>query len=314
MPAIIPFISQLPDSEQLIWLDELNSILPNETFDLVKNINACDRNQCEIAIVANPSQDDLKLFPNLKWVQSLWAGVENLIQPSIDQDFKLVRMVDPTLTETMAEAVLAWSLYLHRKMPSYTIQQKEKVWQPQPYVFPCQCNIGILGLGELGQASAKRLIDNGFSVMGWSRTKKNIDGLKTFDGKEGLVEMLKITNILVCLLPLTKETRGMIDNNLLAQLPKGASLVNFARGSIVKIDDLIKTLTEKNLYHAVLDVFEEEPLDPNSPLWDNPRITVLPHIAATTNIETATKIVAKNILDYRKTGKINFDVDLKKGY
>ena len=111
MPAIIPFISQLPDSQQLEWLAKLNSVLPEETFVLAKNIKAYDRSKCEIAIISNPSPDDLALFSNLKWVQSLRAGVENVIQPSIDHGFKLIRMVDPTLTETMAEAVLAWSLY-----------------------------------------------------------------------------------------------------------------------------------------------------------------------------------------------------------
>jgi len=314
MKPVIPFISQQSRQLQTDWINKLTSAIPSESFKLANEINPLEQKQCKIAIVANPSQDDLKLFPNLKWVQSLWAGVENLIQPSIDQGFKLIRMVDPTLTEAMAEAVLAWSLYLHRKMPSYATQQKDKVWLPQPYVFPNQCKIGILGLGELGQASAKRLLDNGFSVMGWSRTKKNINGVKTFHGPEGLAQMLKATNILVCLLPLTKDTQSMIDNKLLSQLPKDASLINFARGQLVNTKDLVNALNHNEMYHAVLDVFEKEPLSSNNPLWTNQKITVLPHIAAATNLDTAVKIVAKNIIEYRNTGKINSVVNLNRGY
>jgi len=314
MKPIIPFISQQTEQQQTTWIEKLRSALPEESFEPAKQINETNQKQCEIAVVANPAPTDLSLFPNLKWVQSLWAGVEHLIQPSINQNFKIVRMIDPFLTETMTEAVLAWSLYLHRKMPTYTLQQEEKLWLPHIYIPSNQCNIGILGLGELGQASAKRLVHNGFSVMGWSRSRKNINNVKTFSGQDGLVEMLKTTNILVCLLPLTKETQGVINHNLLAHLPKGASLINFARGGLIVTDDLMNLLDKNELYHAVLDVFEREPLDSTSTLWSNQKITILPHIAATTNIETATKIVAQNILNYRQTGKIDSDVDLKKGY
>ena len=150
--------------------------------------------------------------------------------------------------------------------------------------------------------------------MGWSKSKKNIANIKTFSGQGGLIEMLKTTNILVCLLPLTKETQGLINRELLTQLPKDASLINFSRGQLVNTKNLINALDKDQLYHAVLDVFEKEPLDPNSPLWVNPKITVLPHITAVTNIETAAEIVKKNILNYRSTGKINSEVDLKKGY
>ena len=314
MQTTIPFISQLPDEEQLKWLSKLRAALPDETFELAKDISKPVRKKCSFAIVANPTKNELSLFPNLKWVQSLWAGVENLIQPSIEQGFQLSRMIDPQLTETMAEAVLAWSLYLHRKMPCYQIQQKNKIWKPIEYTNTNQCNIGILGLGELGKASAKRLSENGFPVLGWSRTKKDLAGVKTFAGQGGLIEMLNIANILVCLLPLTKETHGMVDKKLLSLLPKNASLINFARGQIVNTQDLERSLNNADMYHAVLDVFEQEPLEQSSSLWSNPKITILPHIAATTNIETATKIVAQNISDYRLTGKINSKVDLKNGY
>ena len=314
MQTLIPFISQLPEAEQYDWLAKLSSTLPNEKFELVRNISKSDRQKCDIAIVANPSEEELSLFPNLKWVQSLWAGVENLIQPSIQQGFQLSRMIDPLLADTMAEAVLTWSLYLHRKIPSYQKQQQNKIWKPLEYTPTNQCNIGILGLGELGRASASRLSANGFRVLGWSRTKKELANIKTYAGQSGLTKMLKQTNILVCLLPLTKETKGIVNAELISHLPQNASLINFARGQIVNTSDLESALNNDQLSHAVLDVFEQEPLDRNSYLWDNPKITLLPHIAATTNPDTATKIVAQNILDYRRTGKINSEVNLERGY
>jgi len=314
MKAVIPLITQSSTQRQQAWLNGLQKAMPNERLMVAEEVSKSERKNCEIAIVANPDPNVLKLFPNLKWVQSLWAGVESLVKPSIENNFKLVRLVEPKLAETMAEAVLAWTLYLHRKMPSYSTQQKDKVWQQLPYSSSKECKVGILGLGELGKASANRLIDNNFQVLGWSQSEKKIADVKSFSGKAGLIKMIEKTHILVCLLPLTEQTKGIIDKNLLQNLPKGASIINFARGDLLKTDDLLTELKRDHLYHAVLDVFEKEPLESKSELWSHSNITVLPHISATSNIETVIEIVEKNILEYRKAGKLNSVVDVGRGY
>ena len=319
MRPIVPLVCQLSELEQQNWLRLLSEALPDEQFAIPEQINSTQRELCEIAIVANPALEDLQSFPNLKWIHSLWAGVEKLLDTnSADSEalpsFKIVRMIDPQLTETMAEAVLAWTLYIHRQMPTYGAQQREKIWQPQPYTSPDQYTIGILGLGELGQTSALRLFKNGFQVAGWSRTPKQIPGVTSYCGEEGLKAMLPQCQVIICLLPLTKDTNGLLNKHFLSQLPKGASIINFSRGSVINIDDLLQSFAQGKLYHAVLDVFEQEPLDKDSVLWSHPNITVLPHISATTNPETAVSIVARNIQNYRQTGKLNSVVDIKKGY
>ena len=314
MNPVIPLICTLPEVHQQTWLKLLTEALPDESFVLADHIEELERSQCEIAIVANPEAHVLKTFPNLKWVQSLWAGVENLLDVSAEQGFKIVRLVDPQLAVIMSEAVLAWTLYLHRKMPTYTKQQQDKVWSQLVYSPPAECKVGILGLGELGQSSARRLTNNGFDVMGWSQAAKNIENVESFCGEQGLAQMLKDCQILVCLLPLTDQTRQIINKDLLAQLPKDASVINFARGPLVSVKDLLQALDEGSLYHAVLDVFNQEPLEPESKLWGHPGVTVLPHITAATHPGSAIKTVAKNILDYRNNGRLDSYVDVNRGY
>lgn len=229
-------------------------------------------------------------------------------------DFKLVRLVDPVLAQTMSEAVLTWVLYLHRDMPKYLQQQKSSHWQQHHYVLPKERTVGILGLGELGKLSATRLNDNGFNVIGWSQSEKLIKGVHCYSGDDGLIEMLKQSHILICLLPLTTTTYQLINHNLLQHLPKGASLINFARGGIVANEDLIKNLDNGTLEHAVLDVFEQEPLDQNDVFWSHEKITVLPHISAPTHFKSAGEIVANNIRNYRKEGELPVHIDWRKGY
>src|SRR5690606_3677210 len=166
--------------------------------------------EVEVAIVANPDPASIRRFPALQWVQSLWAGVEKLVAEPAFTALPVVRMVDPQLARTMAEAVLAWTLYLHRDMPAYLAQQRARLWRQLPYVAPADRRVGLLGLGALGEAAARVLRQAGFAVRGWSRTPKrfeDLQGLDTFSGEDGLREMVRQIDILVCLLPLTRQTR-----------------------------------------------------------------------------------------------------------
>ena len=310
---MIPFISQLSKNDQLIWLKALNDALPNETVVLADKMSK-EQQLCKIAIVANPDITVLSQFKNLQWLHSVWAGVEKLMVTLKNSPIKVTRLIDPMLSQTMAEAVLAWTLYLHRDMPTYAKQQQQKQWLQQPYTPASQRRVGILGLGELGCASALQLSNHGFSVMGWSRTAKTLAGIATFSGDNGLTEMVTQSDILVCLLPLTPATKEIINSELLSQMPTGSSVINFARGGIIHTEALLKALNSKQINHAVLDVFDQEPLSSDSELWQHPNITVLPHVSAPTNMNSACAIVASNIVHYRQTGQLPACVDKVKGY
>ncbi|ASP48682.1 2-hydroxyacid dehydrogenase [Cognaticolwellia beringensis] len=311
---MIPFINQLPKHEEIIWLAVLNQRLPDENIVSYSEVKLADKKSVKLAIVANPDTDLLAEFEHLTWVHSVWAGVEHLMKSLADSPIEVVRLIDPTLSNAMSEAVLAWSLYLHRDMPRYAMQQQNQHWLQHQLVPASERRIGILGLGELGQVSAAQLQKNGFNVMGWSRTAKKIANISCFSGEQGLAEMLAQSDILVCLLPLTQATRGMLNKNLLTQLPQSSAIINFARGGIINTDDLLAALNSNYLSHAVLDVFEHEPLTADSELWQHPDITILPHISAPTNINSACDIVAKNILNFRATGLIPKAVSKVNGY
>ncbi len=239
-------------------------------------------------------------MPDLVWVHSVWAGVEKVVAARAGRSFAIVRLIDPELTRTMAEAVAAWTLYLHRDMPGYAALQTQRVWQPLPYRQPAECTVGLVGFGELGQASVQALQQLGFPVLAWSRTPKTASHLETFHGDDGLKHMLSRSDIVVCLVPLTPETRGLADSNFFAQMRPGASFINFARGPIVVADDLLAALDSGHLKHAVLDVFHTEPLPADNPFWGHPKVTVLPHISARTNPVTASRDCRKERRDISK--------------
>lgn len=311
---MIALVTQLSETENHQWLSLLNTLISDDEVKLLDTMTSSEKQACDIAVIANPNVDDLNQLPNLVWVQSLWAGVESLIKPMQDLGLPLVRLIDPMLSQAMAEAALAWTLYLHRNMPQYAKQQSHKKWHQIDYTEAKNRHVSILGLGALGQEAASVLSGQGFRVSGWSYSSKQLDNVSCYHGKHGLATMLQDTDILICLLPLTQDTRHLLGKDLFSQLPKGAQLINFARAGIIKQADLFSALDEGRLDHAVLDVFEEEPLPVDSIYWENEKITVLPHISAQTNPYSASEIVANNILHYQKTGVIPGGVNINKGY
>jgi len=304
---------QAPEAEKA-WLDTLRTAMPHEVILPVQEMSDAERAQADIAIVANPDPADLELLPNLVWVHSLWAGVERLVMELEGFDRPIVRLVDPKLSETMAEAVLAWTLYLSRDMPAYASQQRQKLWQQLDYRAASDTRVGVLGLGALGSAASKLLKQVGFDVSGWSRSPKDIADMICYSGDDGLRQLLGHSDILVCLLPLTADTIGLLNAEKLALLPSRSGIINFARGKVVVTADLIQALESEKIKHAVLDVFDAEPLGDTSPLWSHPGVTVLPHISAPTNAGTAAAIVAGNIGRYRKRGELPAAIDFSRGY
>lgn len=326
----IAFISQLPVTEQETWVEQLTRQLPNETVVLAQRLTKAQKQQCLIAIVANPDPHEVRKFEQLLWCQSLWAGVdslvsafsangsanttENIVAADNAVKFKISRLIDPRLAQTMSEAVLTWILYLHREMHKYQQQQHKAIWRQLEYTLANERTVGILGLGELGKTCALRLKANGFNVLGWSRNDKQIKDICCFSGEEGLKALAQQSELIVCLLPLTTDTHHLINKTFLNELPSQASIINFARGGIINNDDLLSFLNNEPNSHAVLDVFESEPLVTESELWHHQQITVLPHISAPTDRHTATAIVADNINHYRQTGQLPICIDLVRGY
>jgi glyoxylate/hydroxypyruvate reductase len=314
MKSIVPFISMLAKADIDQWLKILKKKLPKERIVKFSSLKKADYKKIDVAIVANPNPTEVKKLVNLKWIQSVWVGVEKLVESFKGERVKIVRLIDPEMNRTMAEAVLSWVLYLHRDMHFYKVQQNKRVWKEADYIKPSKKVVSFIGLGELGTASAFKLIQNNFNVCGWSRAKKNISKVKSFRGELGFKKMLQQTDVLVCLVPLTKKTKYLLNYKTLSYLKKGASIINFARGAIINANDLVKHLNSGRIKHAVLDVFEQEPLPKTSILWKHKNVTVLPHISAHTDMDTASSIVCKNIKLYRLKNRIPKSVDMTRGY
>ncbi|UXX82769.1 2-hydroxyacid dehydrogenase [Roseovarius pelagicus] len=310
----IALSTRMTETDERAWLDALHAALPQENIRPVRDIPPNHRSGIEIAIVANPDPAELLTLPDLKLIHSLWAGVERLVRDLAGQAVPIARLVDPELARTMAESVLAWTLYLFRDMPAYQRQQARKKWAPIPYRRPQDVRVSVLGLGNLGQAAATRLHASGFQVTGWSRTQKDIPGVTCLAGENELQRTLASTDILVCLLPLTPETHGLLSDTQLRTMPHGASIINFGRGPSLDVVALMKALDDRHLGHAVLDVFDCEPLPADSPLWIHPHVTVLPHVSAPTDMRTATQIVAGNLKAFRANGTMPEIVDIARGY
>lgn len=314
MQKIIAVVTRLSRDDEAAWVRRLAMLMPNERVSGFQDLSHSERAQVDIAVVADPDPADLLQLPALTWIHSLWAGVERLISELGPTAKPIVRLVDPQLSRTMAEAVLAWTYYIFRDMPAYAQQQRERVWKQLPYRRAADFTVGILGLGVLGAAAAARLRDAGFGVVGWSRSPKQLPDIETYAGVEGLDGVLAKADILVCLLPLTDETSGLMDAAFLSRLKPGASLINFARGKIVVTADLLAALDDGHVKHAVLDVFDVEPLPAADARWQHPSITVLPHISGPTDVDTAAAIVAANIGEYRMTGRLPSTVNMESGY
>ncbi len=311
---VIPFVSRANAADTATWITALSAAMPHETIMPFAQLSAPQRGKARVAIVANPDPAELDQLPALEWVQSLWAGVERMLAELKNPHIGIVRLEDPQLAATMAEAVLAWTLYLHRDMPAYAASQRARVWQPQPLRLASERCAAVLGLGHMGKLAATRLIDAGFNVIGWAKNAHAWPDTQTFAGNEMLHEVLGRADIVVCLLPLTPQTRNLLNAARFKQMKPQAALINFGRGAIVNSADLIAALDANQLSHAVLDVFETEPLPSDNPLWAHDKITVLPHISAPTHKGSAALVVATNIKQFRGTGALPKLVDRRQGY
>lgn len=240
------------------------------------------------AVVWKQRPNVLSKLPNLKAIFSVGAGVDHVFQDPGLPDVPIVRVVADNLTQYMTEYVVWRVLDHHRQGALYRSQQARKVWHEPPQRPAGDISVGIMGLGTLGRASATVLLSLGFHINGWSRTDRPMVGVTTYHGEAGLFPFLNATDILVVLLPLTAETEGMIDYDLLRQLRRrnglgGAVLINAGRGRLQRDADISRALDDGTLKEASLDVFETEPLPEASGLWTHPKVFITPHAAATSD-------------------------------
>ncbi len=276
------------------WLAELRKFIPDLEMRVFPEIG--DPRDIDAALVWKPQPGLLASLPNLKLIVSLGAGVDHLLaDATTPRHVPIARLVDPYMTEAMSEYVLTQVLRIHRQDFAYREQQRGRVWRELSQPNASERRVGVLGLGELGSDAARKLSVLGFSVGGWSRRERRLPGIETFHGSDGLLALAKRSDILVCLLPLTRETVGIMDARLFAAMPKGGAIVNAARGRHLVEADLLAALESGQLAAAVLDVFTEEPLSTEHPFWDHPKVVVTPHAAAATHAPTAAAGVAENL-------------------
>jgi glyoxylate/hydroxypyruvate reductase A len=300
------------DDDAVAWGRALASRVPDLDFRVWPEMG--DPADISMALVWLPPAGLLQSLPNLRAIFSLGAGVDAMLaQPDLP-DVPLCRLVDRSLTTTMSEFVLANVLHYHRDLDLFQAQQQAARWQlvlPQPAAAR---RVGIMGLGELGGHAAATLRDHGFKVRGWSRSTRRLEGVETFAGSDGLDPFLAGSDILVCLLPLTAETEGLLDARLFAALPRGAVLIHVGRGRQLVPADLMAALDRGQLRGAMLDVTPVEPLPADDPLWRHPGIRITPHAASYALPETAAETIAANIENLRAGRPLAAVVDRRRGY
>ncbi len=268
-----------------------------------------------MAVIWKHPKGSLSHYPNLKCIASAGAGVDYIFEDTkVPKDVPITRIVDPYLASDMSEHVLAVILAELKNFNIYKLQQVDSHWSPIEYRRIKDVKVGIMGLGELGSLSATDLMKFGFSVQGWSRGKKTIKGVRTFYGSEEFDSFLESTQILVCLLPLTPETEGILNSELFSKLPNGCYIINVARGGHLVDEDLLKALDNGHLSGACLDVYHQEPLPSDHPFWNHPKIFMTPHYASVSDTNSVVPQILENYERLRHGENLLNKVNRNKGY
>jgi len=311
--ALLISVSEFWEDEK-IWRQWVQAELPE--MDVRVHPDDGDVNEIKYVATWKHPHGILKKYPNLKAILSLGAGVDHILSdPDLPEGIPIVRLVDKKLTHEMCFHALHWVLHFHSDHYLYMKQQLDRKWQQQSSIQPEDRTVGIMGLGNIGRGIGESLIDQGFKVLGWGANQKSSLGdIKYFFGKEQLSDFLVKTNILINVLPFSKDTKNMLRKDDLKSLPRGSFIINMGRGGIINEADLLSLLDENHITAAALDVFEQEPLPTQNPLWNHPSVYITPHIAGQSNPKSSAKTIAENIRRI-EDGKMPFPIyNITKGY
>lgn len=295
------------------WKQAIKTADPNIDIDMWPAIQ--DKEKVQFAVCWNQPSHLLDSFPNLKAVSSLGAGADHLLaDESLPQSVDICRIVSPSLINQMKEYVLGCVINVRRNFLHYFRQKDQQKWQVHHHTNITDLDIGVMGLGEIGRPVAKQLAEMGYHVSGWSRSTKKIPNIQSYAGVERLPDFLNATQLLICLLPLTEETKGILDLELFKQLQPDGWIINGARGEHMVDEDLIYALDSNIVQGAWLDVFSEEPLPDKHPFWNRPNIMVTPHVASITQPEKVADQIVDNYKRALSGMELNHTVDRERGY
>lgn len=294
------------------WAALLAELAPGARFHQWPDVG--DPREVEYLVAWQPPDNIMQQFPNLKVLFSVGAGADQFDYASLPPHLPVVRMVEPGLIAGMVEYVTFAVLALHRDMPRYLQQQRMGIWRAHSAPTSTKRRIGVMGLGSLGEAVLQPLVALGFDCGGWSRTPRSLPGVRCWSGDRQRNAFLARSDILICLLPLTASTCGMLNAELFQQLPLGAALVQVGRGAQLNHQDLIDALDNGQLSAAVLDVTAPEPLPDGHPFWQRPDIWLTPHIASQTQPESAVNALLQNIRRFEAGENMIGVVNREQGY
>lgn len=290
--------------------DEILHLAPD--LDVRTWPEASDASEIEMTVAWKQPDGEFGRYANLKMVMSFGAGVDHILDdPSLPSGIPVCRVVDPSLVHDLTEYILAVVLERKRLLVEYRTKQAAGEWKPTRYAKDPA--VGILGLGQIGSKVAEKFRILGFRVLGWSRTPRSLPGIHTYHGGR-LDEMLSQTDYLVCVLPLTSQTRGILNAPLFKKIKKGAFLINVGRGAHLVEADLLQALDAGQLSGACLDVFDTEPLPENHPFWGHPKVTVTPHIGALTETKAVVSQIIENYRRLNRGEDLLHVVDRDRGY
>jgi glyoxylate/hydroxypyruvate reductase A len=307
-----------PDKDTTPWIQALKELDP--TLEIRVWPQDHPREEIEMALTWAHPTGALRKYPRLGCICSMGAGIDHLLtdpklpDPDLPGNPTIVRLVDQKLVRDMSEYLLLAVLTHFRQFDFYQAKKQKNDWQPLLPREKKEMVIGIMGLGQLGEAAAKRLQEAGFSVCGWRNSPKKIDQVPSFHGKEQLDSFLSRAHILICLLPLTRQTRQILNQDTFSKLPQGAYLINVGRGDHLKEADLLTALDQGHLAGACLDVFQTEPLPGDHPFWQHPQIRVTPHISSQTNPTSVAPQILDNLNRLRNGRPLLNQVNIKKEY
>lgn len=296
-------------SEWINGIREIDDAIPLEVWPDIKNKEAVLG-----AVVWNHPEGSLQMFPNLKFISSMGAGVDHVLKDtSLPAHVPIVRIIDSELTHCMANYIIMAVSYHHRKLEKYIEDKENMVWD-QETIPDRELSIGVMGMGVLGTDAAVKLSKLGFKVCEYSNTPKKVEGVKSFAGKEALQPFIEEINVLICLLPLTTQTKDILNIELFKRMNRGTYLINVARGNHLVEEDLLTAIDQGYISGAFLDVFREEPLPKAHPFWSHPKIMMTPHIASITNPQAAIPQVVDNYRAVVAGRPLQNEIDRNKEY